>query len=141
MAFQDPPTNTPMVDKSGSISTPWRFWFQEFSRRAAKVDQDGLTASQVLYTDSDGNITSTGTLDSASTTSEGTVELATGAETVAQTADDKAVTPEALAFWRCEGTPASAAASGTKGQIRVDTDYAYFCVATDTWLRVGIATW
>jgi hypothetical protein len=38
-------------------------------------------------------------------------------------------------------TPASAGASGTKGDICWDTSYIYVCVATDTWKRVAIATW
>ena len=38
-------------------------------------------------------------------------------------------------------TPASAADTGTVGTITYDTDYIYICVATDTWKRVGIATW
>lgn len=37
--------------------------------------------------------------------------------------------------------PASAAATGTLGEIRVDTNYIYICVATNTWKRVAIATW
>lgn len=39
------------------------------------------------------------------------------------------------------GTPASSSAPGTAGQVQFDTGFAYFCVATDTWLRVAIATW
>jgi len=38
-------------------------------------------------------------------------------------------------------TPASAAATGTQGQIAWDADYIYVCTATDTWKRVAIATW
>ena len=38
-------------------------------------------------------------------------------------------------------TPASAAATGTEGDIAWDTNYIYVCVATDTWKRVGISTW
>lgn len=38
-------------------------------------------------------------------------------------------------------TPASAGATGTAGTIAWDADYIYVCVATDTWKRVGIATW
>ena len=38
-------------------------------------------------------------------------------------------------------TPASATASGTKGDICWDTSYIYVCVATDTWERVAISTW
>ena len=30
---------------------------------------------------------------------------------------------------------------GTKGDICWDASYVYVCVATDTWKRVGIATW
>lgn len=37
--------------------------------------------------------------------------------------------------------PASAGATGTKGQIEYDTDYIYICVATNTWKRVAISTW
>ena len=39
------------------------------------------------------------------------------------------------------GTPASAAATGTAGQIRWDADYIYVCTATNTWKRVAISTW
>jgi len=38
-------------------------------------------------------------------------------------------------------TPASASATGTVGEIAWDADYIYICTATDTWKRVGIATW
>lgn len=38
-------------------------------------------------------------------------------------------------------TPASAAAAGTLGSIAWDGSYFYVCSATNTWLRVGIATW
>jgi hypothetical protein len=38
-------------------------------------------------------------------------------------------------------TPASAAATGTVGQICWDSSYVYVCVATNTWKRAAIATW
>ena len=38
-------------------------------------------------------------------------------------------------------TPASSTATGTKGQIAVDANYIYVCVATNTWKRVGLSTW
>ena len=38
-------------------------------------------------------------------------------------------------------TPATAGAAGTTGDIQWDTNYIYICVATNTWKRVGIATW
>lgn len=37
--------------------------------------------------------------------------------------------------------PASAAATGTKGEIAYDTNYIYVCVATDTWKRAALSTW
>lgn len=39
------------------------------------------------------------------------------------------------------GTPASASASGTQGQIRWDANYIYVCVATNTWKRAALTTW
>lgn len=38
-------------------------------------------------------------------------------------------------------TPASAGATGTKGEICWDADFIYVCTATDTWERVAIASW
>ena len=38
-------------------------------------------------------------------------------------------------------TPASAAATGTAGQIAWDANYVYVCVATDTWKRTSLSTW
>lgn len=37
--------------------------------------------------------------------------------------------------------PASASATGVKGEIRMVSGFAYFCVDTDIWERVAIATW
>lgn len=38
-------------------------------------------------------------------------------------------------------TPASASATGTVGEIRIDANYIYVCIATNTWKRASIATW
>jgi len=38
-------------------------------------------------------------------------------------------------------TPASASATGVKGDIAWDASYIYICTATDTWKRTAIATW
>ena len=40
-----------------------------------------------------------------------------------------------------QDTPASAGATGTKGDIVHDTDYIYVCTATNTWKRAAISTW
>ena len=39
--------------------------------------------------------------------------------------------------------PASAGASGTKGQVAVDAEYMYICTAASTWVRAAVvfATW
>jgi hypothetical protein len=37
--------------------------------------------------------------------------------------------------------PASATASGVKGQISYDSNYFYVCVATNTWKRTALSTW
>ena len=39
------------------------------------------------------------------------------------------------------GTPASATATGTTGEIQWDSNYIYVCIATNTWKRVAISTW
>ena len=39
------------------------------------------------------------------------------------------------------GTPASATATGTTGEIQWDSNYIYVCTATNTWKRVAISTW
>jgi hypothetical protein len=38
-------------------------------------------------------------------------------------------------------TPASATATGTKGDIVHDTNYIYVCTAANTWKRVLLSTW
>lgn len=37
--------------------------------------------------------------------------------------------------------PATATATGVKGEIRYDEDYIYICVATNTWKRSALAAW
>lgn len=37
--------------------------------------------------------------------------------------------------------PATAASPGTAGSMAYDASFLYVCVATDTWVRVGLATW
>ncbi len=42
---------------------------------------------------------------------------------------------------RTQRTPASASASGNAGDICADSNYIYYCTATNTWKRAAIATW
>lgn len=37
--------------------------------------------------------------------------------------------------------PASATATGTTGEIRIDANFIYICVATNTWKRSAISSW
>ena len=37
--------------------------------------------------------------------------------------------------------PLTATSSGVKGEIRVDDNYIYRCVATNTWKRTPLSTW
>lgn len=42
---------------------------------------------------------------------------------------------------RVSSAPATSGATGTAGEYAVDSSYAYFCVAANTWKRVAIASW
>lgn len=42
---------------------------------------------------------------------------------------------------RTAKTPASASASGNRGQIAWDSNYVYVCTNTNTWKRTAISTW
>lgn len=46
-----------------------------------------------------------------------------------------------LFYSALSSTPASASATGTLGEIRIDANYIYVCTATNTWKRAAIATW
>ena len=37
--------------------------------------------------------------------------------------------------------PATATSTGTRGEIAVGSTYLYYCIATDTWLRIAGTTW
>lgn len=37
--------------------------------------------------------------------------------------------------------PPTASSPGTRGNIAADSSFFYVCIATNTWLRVGIQTW
>jgi len=40
-----------------------------------------------------------------------------------------------------DGTPASASAAGTKGQLMHDEDYLYIATADNTWKRAAVSSW
>lgn len=37
--------------------------------------------------------------------------------------------------------PASSGATGTTGEIRIDANFIYLCIATNTWRRAALSTW
>ena len=37
--------------------------------------------------------------------------------------------------------PATSTSPGTAGQITADSEYLYFCKATDLWVRTALAQW
>lgn len=37
--------------------------------------------------------------------------------------------------------PSTANSTGTAGEVRYDSNYAYFCVSDNTWKRVALSTW
>lgn len=60
--------------------------------------------------------------------------------------DLKALDPKTLANWYASmrapastvAPPATAKSVGMAGQIAFDANFAYFCIATNTWKRVAI---
>lgn len=44
-------------------------------------------------------------------------------------------------FLSTSNAPSSNTDTGTLGEIRIDTNYIYVCVATDTWKRVELSNW
>ena len=44
-------------------------------------------------------------------------------------------------FLSTSDAPSSNTDTGTLGEIRIDTNYIYVCVATDTWKRVELSNW
>ena len=102
-----------------------------------------FTSSAFWQVTGGGAVTQTGTL--AISNSTASTSTTTGALTVtggAGIAGDLHVGGRINGLGSVQsGTPASAAATGTAGQVRWDADYIYVCTATNTWKRVAISTW
>lgn len=50
-------------------------------------------------------------------------------------------TVKALYYSNTTNTPANSSATGVRGEVRVDSDYVYVCVANNTWKRSALSTW
>lgn len=75
-----------------------------------------------------------------------TIPRQTNASITADTTGKAVITKEYLAtslpsLTTANAVPTSATAPGTKGDIRIDTDYVYICVNTNTWKRSALTTW
>jgi hypothetical protein len=68
-------------------------------------------------------------------TSDGYVGIATSTPTQRLDVNDSSIRI------RTANTPATAAATGSTGQIAWDSNYVYVCVATNTWKRAALSTW
>jgi hypothetical protein len=51
------------------------------------------------------------------------------------------VVVNALQYSALSTAPASASATGTTGEVRIDANYVYVCTATNTWKRAALSTW
>ena len=51
------------------------------------------------------------------------------------------LTANSIVLSNTTNEPASVSASGTKGEIRITSDYIYVCVAANTWMRAGLSSW
>lgn len=90
------------------------------------------TAEKVRITDTGNLNLLTGALQTGGTTrisSTGVVTAATGS------------TMSGVPIARIVSVPSTASSACTVGDIAQDGSYAYFCTATNTWLRAAIATW
>jgi hypothetical protein len=54
---------------------------------------------------------------------------------------DKPSIPSITGLLSWTTAPATAASTGTTGQIAYDSGYLYVCVSTDTWVRTALSTW
>lgn len=49
--------------------------------------------------------------------------------------------PNAFKLNTLNTAPTNASDTGTIGETRIDSDFIYVCIASNTWKRVAIATW
>jgi hypothetical protein len=113
---------------------------------AAKLAADSVTTAKILNS----NVTLAKLQDIATGTILANFTGSTGAPTAYATSSvitnflQAATAAEARGDIGALGwstAPTTATDTGTAGQIAYDVDYFYICVATDTWVRVPIATW
>jgi hypothetical protein len=110
---------TPSATEAGAISVGGAIQFFTKASLTAGVGTD-MASSERLRIDSSGRL-----LIGASADSGGALLQVNGDRIRVATAK----------------TPASAADTGTAGEVCWDADYIYVCTATNTWKRTAISTW
>lgn len=68
-------------------------------------------------------------------------DLVTGQQNVAKAINNLSATMKAVAIYGLVAAPATATSAGSPGQVALDASFAYFCISTNVWKRVAIATW
>ena len=113
---------------------------------AAKLAADSVTTAKILNS----NVTLAKIQDIATATILANFTGSTGAPTAFATSSPITNFLQAATAAEARGdigalgwssAPATATSTGAAGEIAYDVDYFYICVATDTWVRVPIATW
>jgi len=69
------------------------------------------------------------------------VSTSATANTIVKRDANGAITSSQYRLSALNTAPASATATGTTGEIRIDANYIYVCTATNTWKRVTLSTW
>lgn len=102
--------------------------------KGALVSGDGNTIGDLVF--STRNLTGdTALTERMRLTYNGYLGIATNAPTQRLDVNDSSIRI------RTANTPATAAATGSTGQIAWDSNYVYVCVATNTWKRAALSTW
>lgn len=99
----------------------------------------GIELRRILDTQSDG----TPLLDAGGEQQErwGIFLLGANGEALLSLLSGTAEQPNRATLLLLAGAPTSASDTGTKGELRADSSYLYYCTGTDTWKRVAISTW
>lgn len=113
---------------AGYLGITTRFWFTGSA--------DGLACITNQAGNDFGRIQFGGTTSSYPALKRSTTDLHV------RLADDSAYSfIRAKLYLETAAAPASASDTGTAGEVRWDSSYAYICTATNTWKRAALATW
>ena len=113
-----------------------------------RIDSAGLATFAGNVAVNGGNIASTSATVNAFCTTSTTgclfavaTAVSIGAATGICTVNNAQLKAKQFVLSALNTAPATAASTGTLGEIRIDASHVYVCTATNTWKRVAIATW